>query len=215
MRPLKKEGPRGSRPLAEAPKRAERADGGDDGYGRWGRDSLLSAGKNAPSPAARQAGPPPPPQSRGSEAANAPGAWLARLGEGPRAETRAARPSEDAADWVAGYRSPSRDSPSVLGSGSEPAGEGYVAGPATSPSGIARPFSLAAGAPSTWHLLRGRPGRDERGRCPTATVGKDLEALLFLKSLLQLQGGGVGHWYERKDLFVCFHGSFQKPPFLL
>lgn len=135
-------------------------------------------------------------------------------GDTARGDARC-RPSEDAADWVAGYRSPSRDPPSVLGSSSEPAGEGCVEGQATSPSGIARPFSLAAEAPSTWHLLRGCPGRDERGRCPTATVGKDLEALLFLKSLLLLQGGGVGHWCERKDLFVYFHGSFQKPPFLL
>lgn len=137
--------------------------------------------------------PPPPPRGRdpgggaspgllpgrGSEAAGAPQsragpgrAWGAR--PALRRDLQQRRGSDrSASSRVAGNRSPPGDPPSTRGSGSGPEGEGCGAGSAPSRSGIALPFSQAAGTPSTWRLLRGRADRDERGRCPTVRVGND------------------------------------------
>lgn len=136
----------------------------------------------------------------------------ARPARGRGREGSQTRPLPGRARPRAGTRSPFRDLPSLSGNGSEP--KVRAAGRAGLRA-AAEPLPF----PRRWGSLHvapppGRAGRNERGRCIPTRVSKDSGALLFLKAPLQGQRGGEKAFVRKKG-FLCFHGSFQKPLFLL
>lgn len=197
-RPLKKGGPRGIQGPGRSPQAGWARGGGDAGSVTEGcGDSLLfPAGQ-------RPRGPGQPWPLPGLRAGRA---WEALSCTEVVLPT--ARPPESR-----GTGRPHADPPSTRGSGQGPEGKGCGAAWDPSHSRIDLRSSQVAGTPSTWRILRGCAERTAtRGGAVQQSGSTSIDKQFFASPFSTCREAG---WdtCAKERIFLCFHGSFQKPLF--
>lgn len=162
-------------------------------------------------------GPRPGSRSSGAQAARAPGVGRPEEGSGSAPGSRKG-PRGEPGPPATGPRPAEGRSPVALSGPAFPPGSGSDRrcarrGGLGSEPQQSRCLFPGAGAPSTWHLLRAAPAGTKEGAVHPPGFERLRGSPVSKGSSSAAERRGKA--FVRKKGFLCFHGSFQKPLFLL